>query len=40
MVFDIRIEIEGVHGFEEIKKLFEEKYRDRKIYEVSLQNVD
>jgi len=40
MIFDIRVEIENLHSFEEIKKLLEETYSDRIIYEVSLLNVD
>jgi hypothetical protein len=40
MIFDVRIEIEDLHDFKEIKALFESTYSHRKIYEVSLLNVD
>lgn len=40
MIMDVRIEIEGLHDFKELKKLIEGLYYDRKIYEISLLNVD
>lgn len=40
MIFDIRVEIEDLHDFKEIKALFEATYSNKKIYEVSLLNVD
>ena len=40
MIFDVRIEIEDLHDFKEIELLLKAAYSDRKIYEISLLNVD
>jgi len=40
VVMDIRIEIDGVHDFKEIEELLKTKYKNRKIWEISLQNID
>ncbi len=40
MYMDIRIEIESLTNFKEIKELITEKYKERKIYEISLLNMD
>jgi len=39
MVIDLRVEIDGV-GFEDLKKKIEEAFKDKRIYEISLLNVD
>ena len=39
-VFDIRVEIENVGDFKEIESALKEKFKGRKIYEISLVNVD
>lgn len=39
VVFDIRVEIEGLTSFEELKRVIEEAFKG-KVYEVSLLNVD
>jgi len=39
-VFDLRIEIQDLDKFEEIKQLFRQTYPNKEIYEIKLLNVD